>query len=26
MYEHVDKIVKLQSLELRKRFGVFKGE
>jgi hypothetical protein len=26
MYERIDKIVKAQSIELRKRFGVFEGE
>lgn len=26
MYEHIDRVVKSQSVELRKRFGVFKGE
>ena len=26
MYERIDKVVKSQSVELRKRFGVFKGE
>ena len=26
MYARIDKIVKAQSIELRKRFGVFEGE